>query len=95
MTENIIPIVKNGLREILELPADKEIAMDAHLKNDLGIDSITSMDFLMYLEDHIDGFTVEADTLEARHFNSPQTMTEYIVGELVRLDIPVPKTANI
>lgn len=94
MTENIIPIVKRGLREILELPAEQEIPMDAHLKNDLGIDSITSMDFLMYLEDHIDGFTVEADTLEAKHFNTPETMTEYIVGELVRLDISVPQTTT-
>lgn len=95
MTENIISIVNQGLRTILELPEDKVIDPNAHLKNDLGIDSITSMDLLMYLEDHIDGFTVQADTLEARHFNTATSMTEYITGELAPIHIPTPKHANI
>lgn len=95
MTENIISIVTEGLRTVLELPADHPIAPDAHLKNDLGIDSITSMDLLMYLEDHVENFTVQADTLEARHFNTPTTMTEYIEGELAPIHVSTPKTANI
>ena len=62
------------------------------MKNDLGIDSVSSMDLLIYLEDHIDGFVVEANTLEARHFNTPATMTEYIEAELapVRISPPTP-----
>ena len=90
MTTNILDIVFKGLRDILEMSLDQAIAADAHLKNDLGIDSISSMDLLMYLEDHIDGFTVNADTLEARHFNTPTSMTEYIESELVRLNISYP-----
>lgn len=94
MIENILKIVNDGLKEVLDLPADKQIASEAHLKNDLGIDSISSMDLLMYLEDHIDGFTVHADTLEARHFNTATTMSEYIHGELVRLDVSLPVTSK-
>lgn len=90
MLENILKIVNQGLRKILEKPETEVISPEAHLKNDLGIDSISSMDLLMYLEDHIQGFTVNADTLEARHFNSPTTMSEYIHGELVRLNISFP-----
>ena len=95
MTEHILPVVKDALRAVLELPAEAPIDPQAHLKNALGIDSVSSMDLLLYLEDHIEGFLVQADTLEARHFNTPNTMTEYIMGELVRLNISVPKPANI
>ena len=95
MKENIISIVNQGLRTVLEMPEDAPIAPDAHLKNDLGIDSVTSMDLLMYLEDHIEGFLVQADTLEARHFNTPNTMTEYIEGELAPINISTPDTAKI
>jgi|GEM_PF-493458 len=94
MSDTIISTINQGLREILELPAEQQIPADAHLKNDLGIDSISSMDLLMYLEDNIDGFTVKADTLEARHFNTPNTMSEYIVGELAPLSVETPKTVN-
>lgn len=87
MTENIISYVKEGLRSVLELPQDAPIDSEAHLKNDLGIDSITSMDLLMYLEDHIAGFTVQADTLEARHFNTAETMAAYIELELTPINI--------
>lgn len=87
MIENILSIVNQGLQDVLKLPENQAIAPDAHLKNDLGIDSITSMDLLMYLEDHIKGFNVHADTLEAKHFNSPNSMAEYIHGELIRLNI--------
>lgn len=94
MSDNIISTIHQGLRDILELPTDQQISPDAHLKDDLGIDSISSMDLLMYLEDHIDGFVVKADTLEARHFNTPTTMTEYIIGELAPTEIAAPKTVN-
>jgi len=56
--------------------------MDSHLKNDLGIDSLSSMFFLTYLEDNIRGFEVNADTIEARHFNTLQTIFDYVVSEM-------------
>ncbi len=93
MNNDIFSIVQDALRSVLELPADAPIPAEAHLKNDLGIDSVTSMDLLMYLEDHIEGFIVQAGTLEARHFNTPTTMTEYIEGELAPIEIsPSVKT---
>jgi len=56
--------------------------MDSHLKNDLGIDSLSSMFFLTYLEDNIKGFEVNADTIEARHFNTLRTIFEYVISEM-------------
>ena len=95
MHNNILSVVKDALRSVLELPADTPIDPDAHMKNDLGIDSVSSMDLLMYLEDHIEGFVVQAGTLEARHFNTAATMTEYIEGELAPIDISSPVKTKI
>lgn len=95
MSEHILSIVKEGLRLTLELPAEQQIGDQEHLKNDLGIDSVTSMDLLLYLEDNIEGFTVEADTLEAKHFNTAASMTEYITGELIRLNLFKEETAKV
>ena len=50
----LIESVKTALRVTINLPDDFTITMESHLRDDLGIDSLTSMDFLMYLEDHID-----------------------------------------
>ena len=61
------------------------INLESHLKNDLGIDSLSSMFFLTYLEDNINGFEVNADTIEAKHFNTLQTIYDYVQSEIKQL----------
>jgi acyl carrier protein len=81
-TINVMSIVKEGLADsITNLSADA-IQPDAHLKNDLGLDSLSSMFLLTYLEDHIPGFEVNPDTIEAKHFNTLTTLEGYIQSEL-------------
>ncbi len=82
----LIESVKTALRVTINLPDDFTITMESHLRDDLGIDSLTSMDFLMYLEDHIDGFEVDASTLTPAHFNSVRAIVEYVSSQQPQAD---------
>ncbi|CAM1368514.1 acyl carrier protein [Tenacibaculum xiamenense] len=79
---NILTIVKDGLIDSIPNLEYDAIKLDSHLKNDLGIDSLSSMFFLTYLEDNIKGFEVNPDTIEARHFNTLQTIFDYVLKSL-------------
>ncbi len=81
-TNKILDIIKEGLLDSIPNITKEQILLDTHLKNDLGIDSLSSMFFLTYLEDNILGFEVNADTIEARHFNTLQTIFEYVLVEM-------------
>ena len=82
----IIESVKAALRATVKLPEHFTITMESHLRDDIGIDSLTSMDFLMYLEDHIDGFHVDASTLTPAHFNSVKAIVEYVTSQLPQVE---------
>jgi diaminopimelate decarboxylase len=84
--KEIIESVKSALKATVKLPENFTITMDSHLRDDIGIDSLTSMDFLMYLEDHIDGFRVDASTLTPAHFNSVKAIVEYVTSQLPQFD---------
>ena len=84
MNTLIINTVKAGLQATVKIQDNFEIKMDSHLRDEVGIDSLTSMDFLMYLEDHIEGFYVNASTLIPAHFNTVTTMVDYIMSQLYR-----------
>jgi len=86
-THTILDTIKDGLLDSIPNITKEQIKLDSHLKNDLGIDSLSSMFFLTYLEDNINGFVVNADTIEARHFNTLQTIFEYTLSEM-KIEIP-------
>ncbi|SEB49579.1 acyl carrier protein [Tenacibaculum sp. MAR_2009_124] len=79
---DILNIIKDGLMDSIPNLNYDAIKLNSHLKNDLGIDSLSSMFFLTYLEDNIQGFEVNPDTIEARHFNTLQTIYDYVMGSL-------------
>jgi len=83
----ILDIIKDGLVDSIPNLDKNQIHLESHLKNDLGIDSLSSMFFLTYLEDNINGFEVNADTIEAKHFNTLQTIFDYIQSEINQLTI--------
>ena len=82
---DILNTIKDGLMASIPNLSKDQIQLESHLKNDLGIDSLSSMFFLTYLEDNIPGFEVNADTIEAKHFNTLQTIYDYIQSEIPHL----------
>ncbi|WP_425274863.1 acyl carrier protein [Pseudomonas aegrilactucae] len=66
------------LRAVLKLPASTEVRADSHLRDQLGLDSLTSMELLVSLEDEIEGFFVNPDTIAPGHFNTVSTLAHYI-----------------
>ncbi|GAB1855542.1 hypothetical protein MHTCC0001_03760 [Flavobacteriaceae bacterium MHTCC 0001] len=81
----ILNTIKDGLVDSIPNLDKEQIQLESHLKNDLGIDSLSSMFFLTYLEDNIVGFEVNADTIEAKHFNTLQTIYDYVQSEIKQL----------
>jgi len=82
--KSIVETVKRVLADLTRNSAVMDADLDTALKEDLGIDSMTSLVFLMALEDTIPGFVVDADTLEADHFRTIGTICEYVFAQLER-----------
>ena len=78
----IIPAVVTALRKVLEIPRSVIVNSSSRLRADLGLDSISAMEFLIELEDEISGFKVNSDTLEARHFRDVLSIAQYISAEM-------------
>ena len=68
-----------ALNNIVTVPDDITLTEDVSLRNDLGMDSLASLTFLMELEETIEGFNIDPERLEERHFESIRTMVDYVV----------------
>ncbi|MBH3428402.1 phosphopantetheine-binding protein [Pseudomonas alkylphenolica] len=66
------------LRVVLNLSADTVVDADSRLRDDLGLDSLTSMELLISLEDELEGFFVNPDTITPGHFNTVASLAGYI-----------------
>jgi len=82
MQNQISEKVKKALAQTLKLSSVENIHMKSRLKDDLGLDSMSSLTFLMELEDNIDGFVVNADTLEVEHLVCVESITNYVINSL-------------
>ncbi|WP_433493519.1 acyl carrier protein [Micromonospora sp. CA-248089] len=78
----LIDTVKRVLADVTHNDAVLDMDLDTQLREDLGIDSMTSLTFLMALEDAVDGFFVDATTLEADHFQTIGSIYEYVRTQL-------------
>jgi acyl carrier protein len=74
--------VRRVLADITHNDAVLAMDLDTTLRDDLGIDSMTSLTFLMALEDSIDDFAVDAETLEADHFRTIGTICDYVESQV-------------
>jgi acyl carrier protein len=74
--------VRRVLADITHNDVILTMSRDTSLRDDLGIDSMTSLTFLMALEDSIDNFAVDAETLEADHFRTIGTICEYVENQV-------------
>ena len=83
MTENsLFPIVEEVLRAVLNLPATEVIRTDSNLRDDLGLDSMSTLSFLIELEQKIDNFIVNPERLEADDLKTVGSVLNYIKREM-------------
>lgn len=83
MKEEISLAVKQALIKVLALEPGFEIKPHFKLRDDLGLDSMTSLMFLMTLEEAIDGFVVNPNTLEIENLETVESITNYVLSELI------------
>ncbi|WP_415721337.1 acyl carrier protein [Photobacterium ganghwense] len=70
------------LKSTITVPEDIQLTENTSLRDDLGMDSLGSLTFLMELEESIDGFSINPESLEERHFSSIGAMVDYIVDNV-------------
>lgn len=56
----------------------QNITLTTKLREDLGLDSITSLTFLMALEEEVEGFSVDPETLNMDDLDSVKTVADYV-----------------
>jgi acyl carrier protein len=78
----LLQLVKSVLAQTINAISVNQINLDSKLKDDLGLDSMSSLTFLMGLEDSIPGFFVDPDTLESGHLETVKTIIDYIDQQL-------------
>jgi acyl carrier protein len=71
-------LVKNALAETLNFSNISTIESTHRLKDDLQLDSMSSLMFLMKLEESIEGFYVDPETLKMKDLETVSSVTNYI-----------------
>jgi acyl carrier protein len=82
MREEVILKIKTVLMNTLNLSSIETIHGASKLKDDLGLDSMSSLTFLLALEDSINGFKVDPDTLEMEDLATLDSITNYVCEEV-------------
>lgn len=82
MKQNICKLVKNALIEVLKLDKDTPISGKTKLKDNLGLDSMSSLTFLVTLEENIDGFVVDPDSLQMSDLETLDSISQYVLKEI-------------
>ena len=80
---NTEALVKNALACTLNLSDTKHILATQRLRDDLQLDSMSSLMFLMKLEESIDGFFVDPETLEMKDLETVSSVVQYIDMQLL------------
>jgi acyl carrier protein len=75
--EQIMPMVKEALIHVLALPQGKEIADDALLFRDLGLDSTRVIELVLTLEDRF-SLRIDPDSLDVQHFETPRALAAFV-----------------
>jgi len=79
--------VRQILADVTHNDAVTQMSLDTKLREDLGIDSMISLTFLIALEEEIPGFTLDAATLEAAHFETIGSIGEYVKLQLASAQV--------
>ena len=78
MQDALIKQVKRAVSKSLGDKNVDDISLETKLHDDLGLDSISSLTFLMTLEQEIEGFTINPATLDTKDLESIQSIVLYI-----------------
>ena len=81
MTNTLSVVIVEALRSLMNLPESETISLESSLREDLGLDSMSTLSFLMVLEEKIDGFVVDPDTLDANDLKTVGSVMNYITRE--------------
>ncbi|PHM39076.1 acyl carrier protein [Xenorhabdus mauleonii] len=84
MSSNVelIVTIKNILAKELNINSLDVLNESTSLRDDLGLDSMATLTFLMSLEDNVDNFTIDANTLEGHHVETIGTICNYVNARL-------------
>ena len=82
-------LVKTALASALNYQSTEGIVSDSRLKKDLQLDSMSALMFLMKLEENIQGFYVDPETLEMRDLETVSTVVNYIDMQLKTSQVDV------
>lgn len=82
MQIHIVEKIKLALSKALDGKSLDNISINAKLREDLGLDSMSSLTFLMTLEELIQGFSVDPETLEAKDLESIATVSSYVEARI-------------
>lgn len=79
--KDTIKLVMQSLANTLNMEADNIKPTDK-LKEELGLDSMSSLIFLMNLEDTINRFHIDPDTLDSEYLETVMSITQYVDAQL-------------
>lgn len=82
MHSELMQAVTHALQKTLNTSAGTKMLPETRLKDDLGLDSMTSLTFLMALEETLEGFHVDPETLNMDDLDTIQSITTYIAKQL-------------
>lgn len=82
-------LVINALASTLNFSNISSIESNHRLRDDLALDSMSSLMFLMKLEETIEGFYVDPETLEMSDLETVSSVSNYVTMQLLSRDINV------
>ena len=78
--------VKNALASTLNFSDINSILLNHNLRKDLQLDSMSSLMFLMKLEESVDGFFVDPETLQMSDLETVSSIIQYVNLQLLSKD---------
>ncbi|SJN54654.1 acyl carrier protein [Vibrio ruber] len=82
MEQSVIENIKSVLKNHFNIDSADGLSESTSLRDDLGLDSMTTLTFLMSLEDNIVGFSIDANTLEGHHVQTIGSLCQYVTERL-------------
>jgi len=77
-SDPIVAKVKDVLAEQSKLDAVRDMPLSTTLRDDIGLDSMATLTFLIVLEDVIDGFSIDANTLASSDVETIGSICNYV-----------------
>jgi len=85
----IIESMKPVLQNVLKLASVDNVNNETRLFEDLNMDSTSSLELLMALEEVIDGLVIDPETLDVEHFKTVGNLASYIKSTLEKNGVTV------